>query len=179
MPQLYDQFKQAATALSAEVFRVATPEDAVSFCRQITAEFNQPALVGDSHPLTNHIATCLSDLMMPCGRREAARATLGIAWYDLAIAETGTLVQNATSLGSRLAATLPPIHLALVPTGGLVPSLADVFARLARNPEQLPGYLAFVSGPSRTADIERVLTIGVHGPERLIILFIDRWEGGK
>ncbi|MFZ5590325.1 MAG: LutC/YkgG family protein [Bacillota bacterium] len=178
MQQLYDQFKQAATALSAEVYRTTDLAEAISFCRQITSELNQPAVVGDSGPLTCHIGSSLPGVVMPCGRREAARATLGIAQYDLAIAETGTLVQDATSLSSRLAATLPPIHLALVPTSGLVPSLTDVFARLAQNPYQMPGFLAFVSGPSRTADIERVLTIGVHGPERLIILFIDRWERG-
>ncbi|MGQ9556556.1 MAG: LutC/YkgG family protein [Desulfurispora sp.] len=178
MLQLYDQFKQAAAALSAEVNRVADPQEAVSFCRQFTAELNQPAVVVDSHPMTGQIAASISELTIPCDRQAAARANLGMACYDLAIADTGTLVQNATSLDSRLAATLPPIHLALVPTSGLVPSLVDVFTHLARNSEQLPGYLAFVSGPSRTADIERVLTIGVHGPERLIILFIDRWERG-
>ena len=40
-------------------------------------------------------------------------------------------------------------------------------------------YIAFITGPSRTADIERVLTIGVHGPERLIIIFVDELGGGK
>ena len=43
-------------------------------------------------------------------------------------------------------------------------------------PEQI-NYISFITGPSRTADIERVLTIGVHGPERLIIVVVDEFEG--
>jgi L-lactate dehydrogenase complex protein LldG len=57
-----------------------------------------------------------------------------------------------------------------VPTASLLPDLAAVLARVD---PRTSTYLAFITGPSRTADIERVLTIGVHGPGRLIIVFVD------
>jgi L-lactate dehydrogenase complex protein LldG len=68
---------------------------------------------------------------------------------------------------------LPPLHIALVSTAALLPDLPALFALL--DPSKF-SYLSFVTGPSRTADIERVLTIGVHGPGRLILVFVDDLE---
>jgi L-lactate dehydrogenase complex protein LldG len=65
------------------------------------------------------------------------------------------------------------VHIALVSTAALLP---DLPALLTRVDPRKSAYLAFITGPSRTADIERVLTIGVHGPERLIIVLVDDLE---
>jgi L-lactate dehydrogenase complex protein LldG len=65
---------------------------------------------------------------------------------------------------------------ALVGTGQLLPDLAAVLGRI--QPSKA-GYLAMITGPSRTADIERVLTIGVHGPLRLIVVFVDEAARGN
>ena len=85
-----------------------------------------------------------------------------------------TLVQAATAVDKRLVSTLPTIHVALIATEGL---RADMPAWLGEARPETVGYLAMVTGPSRTADIERVLTIGVHGPERLVIVFVDQLGG--
>lgn len=103
-------------------------------------------------------------------RENAAAAKVGISQLDWAMASTGSLIQNAAAIEQRLVSTLPAIHIALIATSRLVPDYAAVFARI--RPEQT-NYLSFITGPSRTADIERVLTIGVHGPEKLIIVFFD------
>ena len=92
---------------------------------------------------------------------------------DWGLADTGTLVQDATDVDKRLVSTLPPLHIAIVPTAALLPDLAAVFERV--DPRK-SAYLSFITGPSRTADIERVLTIGVHGPERLVIILVDDLE---
>ena len=93
---------------------------------------------------------------------------------DWALADTGTLAQDASAIDKRLVSTLPFIHIALVPIAGLTP---DMPTWLTQVQPQDSGYLSLVTGPSRTADIERVLTIGVHGPERLIIIFVDELGG--
>jgi L-lactate dehydrogenase complex protein LldG len=109
-------------------------------------------------------------------REAAASAKVGISEMDSALADTGTLVQDATEVAKRLVSTLPPIHVALVGTGQLLPDLAAVLDKI--HPSKA-GYLAMITGPSRTADIERVLTIGVHGPLRLIIVFVDEAVRGN
>jgi L-lactate dehydrogenase complex protein LldG len=66
------------------------------------------------------------------------------------------------------------MHIALVATDGLLADLPSLLTKI--NPKEC-GYISMITGPSRTADIERVLTIGVHGPERLIIIFVDELGG--
>jgi L-lactate dehydrogenase complex protein LldG len=92
---------------------------------------------------------------------------------EWALANTGTLVQSADEIDKRLVSTLPSLHIALVATGALLPDLPSVVVRI--DPAK-SAYLSFITGPSRSADIERVLTIGVHGPERLIIVLVDDLE---
>ncbi|MFK5925853.1 MAG: lactate utilization protein [Desulfuromusa sp.] len=106
-------------------------------------------------------------------RSVAAQAEAGITGVNFAIADTGTLVLESTSEDIRLATTLPPKQFALldpekVVADGIkaVKPLRQLHQRDARN------YIAYVTGPSRTADIERVLTIGVHGPKELFIILV-------
>jgi L-lactate dehydrogenase complex protein LldG len=68
---------------------------------------------------------------------------------------------------------LPTAHIAIVALDSMVPDLNTIFELV--DPART-SYLSFITGPSRTADIERVLTIGAHGPERLIILLVDELE---
>jgi len=103
-------------------------------------------------------------------RELAATAKVGVSQMDWAIANTGTLVQVSTEVDQRLVSTLPMVHVAVAPTRRVVPDLAALLSQV--RPGDV-GYLAFITGPSRTADIERVLTIGVHGPERLVIVLVD------
>ncbi|MCL6446898.1 MAG: lactate utilization protein [Armatimonadetes bacterium] len=105
-------------------------------------------------------------------RRYAPEADLGVSEMELGIAETGSIAQNATDAASRLVSTLPPVHLAVLRTDTIVPTLRDAITRAGEGGGP-PPYWTIITGPSRTADIERVLTIGVHGPYRLIILAID------
>lgn len=171
---LYERFHARATTVSAEVHRKASREEAVAFVVETLAKEgveDTPGLravwAGGEEPLR------VPGLSFDVTRERAAMAKAGITEAECAIAATGTLFGDATSAAVRLASTLPPVHIALVPVDGLRESLADALAgfdpRRAR-------YLAAITGPSRTADIERVLTIGVHGPVRLIIVFYGREE---
>jgi L-lactate dehydrogenase complex protein LldG len=107
-------------------------------------------------------------------RELAARAKFGISQMEWALADTGSLAQNSTAIEQRLVSSLSTIHIALVPTGGILPDMPSLLSRV--NPKE-SAYIAMITGASRTADIERVLTIGVHGPERLIIVFVDELGG--
>ena len=95
-------------------------------------------------------------------------ADLGITGVTYAIAETGSCVVTPRRGVARLASLAPPAYVALVEADQVLGSLDDYFAltRLAyqKSRGRVPNYVNFISGPSRTADIEQTLTIGVHGP---------------
>jgi len=104
-------------------------------------------------------------------RRQAPEASAGLTGADFAIAETGTLVLESTPEAIRLASTLPPKHFVLLDPEAIVDDALEAVPLLRRFQQQSQAnYLAYITGPSRTADIERVLTIGVHGPKELHIL---------
>ncbi|HEX7956014.1 MAG TPA: lactate utilization protein [Pyrinomonadaceae bacterium] len=102
------------------------------------------------------------------------RASLGITSADYAIAETGTLVLVSGGEQHRLISLLPPVHVCLLEPERIVPNLATLLARvraeLYAGAEPPPQALTFITGPSRTADIEHTLTMGVHGPSELHVV---------
>ena len=100
-------------------------------------------------------------------------ADVGISSAEAALAETGTIAISSGAGQSRLATLLPPVHVALVPTDRLV---ADIFSWVADRPSPFPANLTFVSGPSKTADIEQTLAVGVHGPKRFIVILFSHWH---
>ena len=105
-------------------------------------------------------------------------AQMGISGANVAIAETGTLVIVSNEGNARLVTTLPPIHVAIVGYEKLVSSMDDATAILkvlskSATGQKQTAYVSFITGPSRTSDIEKTLALGVHGPIELHIIFVD------
>lgn len=181
---MFDQFKLRAEAVSAEVHHFRTRTETLEFILQLLqkegiADVTQSyAVWADCAFLKGFDKKQLSDrvpgLKFDVSREAAAGARIGITQMDWALANTGTLVQNSIDVGQRLASSLTFIHIALIASDKLLSDLPALLTKI--NPRE-SGYIAMVTGPSRTADIERVLTIGVHGPERLIIIFVDELGG--
>ncbi len=96
-----------------------------------------------------------------------------LTWADAGIAETGTLMIRSDSEDIRIGTMLATIHVAMLPVSNIVKDTSAVESDLD-NILKTPSasYTAFITGPSRTADIERVLAIGVHGPVELHLLLI-------
>lgn len=193
MPTLFESFAARAQAVSAEVHRFRARTEALDFVLQFVLKLEgdriQPSFaVWAACPFLQDLdASELTErapgLTFHVTRGSASTATVGISQVDLAIADTGTLVQNSTAVEQRLVSMLPSVHVAILETGSIVPDLPAALSRFsplkgdgAAGP---PPYLSFITGPSRTADIERVLTIGVHGPERLVIVCVDDLGGGQ
>jgi L-lactate dehydrogenase complex protein LldF len=108
-------------------------------------------------------------------------AEMGISGANIAIAETGTLVIVANEGNDRLVTTLPPIHVAILGYEKLVATMEEATTILKALPRSATGqkqtaYVSFITGPSRTTDIEKTLALGVHGPKELHIIFVD---GGR
>lgn len=102
-------------------------------------------------------------------RDEQAGAEIGLTGCDAAIAETGTLALLAGTGRPRAASLLPPVHLAVVRRGDLRFGMGEYFRDRADAIAQASSCM-MITGPSRTADIELTLTLGVHGPGKVIVV---------
>ncbi|CAA7600998.1 5-formyltetrahydrofolate cyclo-ligase-like domain protein [Acididesulfobacillus acetoxydans] len=175
---LYEGFREKLTAMAGECSRVRRAEDIAAFLIPFFRE-NKIRTVGLAEsPLTR--AGGLRERLQGAGikvttdniRQAAPGVEAGITQLKWGIAELGTLVQIGTNVDQRLLSMLPPLHVALAQTSELVPTVAEAL-RLIHSLPEIPGFVGFITGPSRTADIERVLTIGVHGPGRFLALLVD------
>lgn len=144
-----------------------------------------PAVVAvDSDPALDRIASALAgaghEVIRPSEeawthRIEAAR--LGVTRCAAALCDTGTLLLAFGPDRPRATSLVPRVHLAIVTPEDLVPSLADALARL---PNPLPSGVALVTGPSRSGDIEQIITLGVHGPQAVhVVLAAPDSEGPR
>ena len=107
-------------------------------------------------------------------RSAAPLAAAGITGANFALADTGTIVLDSTEEPLRLASTFPERHFVLLDPRKILPDGPSAVGLLRTlHLRDSPDFIAFITGPSRTADIERVLTIGVHGPRELHILLLE------
>jgi L-lactate dehydrogenase complex protein LldG len=178
------QFTAALQKANGEVHRAESLEEALVIVSAVLEEIeaktavvnNQPPLnalnLSDRWPAVQwHIAgQTPGDLRVFC-----AAADIGLTGADAALAETGTVVVSSGPGLSRLTALLPPVHLALVATSQIT---TDLFTWTNGRQHQPPAAVTLISGPSKTADIEQTMAIGVHGPKRfIVVLYHDDEEG--
>lgn len=177
-PNLLNLFSAAAQAAGTEVVSCSGTEEAV---KHIAATTSGPLLLPPTPsferiglPAALGRAGC--EVLQAEGdpRGSAPLAAAGLTGANFAIAETGSVVLESTAEMIRLASTLPPTHIVLLDPNKILPDSLAATPILRRfHQEQPRNYLAYITGPSRTADIERVLTIGVHGPKELHILLLN------
>jgi iron-sulfur cluster protein len=111
-------------------------------------------------------------------RKEFIQADVGISGANLAVAESGTLVIVSNEGNARLVTSLPPVHIAVITAEKFVETLEEAASLvkalvLASSGAKLTAYVSFITGISRTTDIEKQLVSGVHGPEELHIIILD------
>lgn len=173
---LAEQFTLALTSVKGEVRRAPNWPGALDEVARLLSEINATSAVIDDHPSFAALEPTMqwSEInWFVVGRTAgdlrdfATRADVGISGADAALAETGSVVVSTGPGRSRLTSLLPPVHLALVPVSCLT---IDIFTWLVSRPQTLPSSLTVISGPSKTADIEQTLTVGVHGPRRFIAI---------
>jgi len=101
---------------------------------------------------------------------ELETCSIGLTECDALVAQTGSVLLSARSAGGRALSVLPPHHVVLARREQLVKDLPEAFAFLKQKyAPNYPSFISFITGPSRTGDIERILVLGAHGPKRLTI----------
>jgi L-lactate dehydrogenase complex protein LldG len=184
LPELVELFTKQLTKVGGQVERVTSAAEARRLLLELVERLaarrvalaHRAQLAGLG--LEEALAARGVELVYPlpgsdtAGRRALrdalAGAELGISGADYALAETGTLVMVAGPDNPRLATALPPVHAAVIRPERILPSFTDLASHLRAGPDS--SCLTLITGPSRTADIEQTITIGVHGPGELHVI---------
>ncbi len=173
----------STAAARRKILRILKRRGARRVVRGNTARLRSLDLDGALEEAGCEVTACdLRDAPRCADRRERLRdaafaADAGITWVDGAVAETGTLALLARPGQGRSVSLLPPVHVAVLDAADVVWELGELFERTAEGGP--PSALTLVTGPSRTGDIELVLTVGVHGPGELHLVVIDAASGSR
>lgn len=183
------RFAEEVNAVGGEAFVVADLHAAGEQLHALLAEAGAKSAVCWRHELLDRLG--LGQLLAapgvsqfdfdrlaalpPAERRQTLLACdVGITSCDCAIAETGTLMMCSRPGQERVASLLPPMHVAIIERRQIVPDLIDAFGLLAEcGLEQLPSNVTWITGPSKTGDIELQLTTGVHGPGKWRVIVVQ------
>ena len=106
-------------------------------------------------------------------KAELEACEVGLTGCDSLVAQTGSICVTSRSAGGRALSVLPPHHVAIARRSQLVADLPAAYEQLAATyGDAYPSFIGFISGPSRTGDIERILVLGAHGPKRVTVFLV-------
>ena len=173
------RFAETLAKVKGQVLRARTMDDALNQVGELFTELNPQSVVYNDESPLNEVAwaECFpeiqfrSPLQIPdrqAWREICAAADVGITSADAFLVETGSLVVSSGPGKSRLVSLLPPVHIAIVPVERLA---TDIFTWKETH-SHFPANTVLVSGPSKTADIEQTMSVGVHGPKKLIVVLV-------
>ncbi|MFN7918641.1 MAG: lactate utilization protein [Bryobacteraceae bacterium] len=169
-----EKFCKALEALNGKAYVANSREDARAYAERLLAgrhavASNAPFLAECGITAIPGVSSGLSDRLAL--RQLCAELPLGISSADYALAETGSLVMISSHEEARLVSLLPPCHLAVVPKERLLSGLDELLTILPK-PAERSSSMVFITGPSRTADIEQFLVRGVHGPGEIHVVLV-------
>lgn len=169
-------FTEIAQRVGAEVKEVANLQAAAQYISSISkgTTLVPETPLAQKHNLRSLLTTEGIDVFSGNFRNAGHVPDSGVTFCNFCMADSGTVVLESTDENIRLATTLPEIHFVIVdPAKILEDNLAAIPPMTRMHEGNDPRFVAYITGPSRTADVERVLTIGCHGPRELHILLVS------
>jgi L-lactate dehydrogenase complex protein LldG len=188
-----DQFAEELEKLQGHIHRCATAADALAKLRDLLVAHDatsalhwDPAelpIPGVEQTLRELGIASAEGMLVGAADRQARVQALDevpicISGADAAIAESGSIVVVSGPGRGRAASLLAPVHIAILPADRIARTLPDAFdllyARFGRDLIQRRSNVTIISGPSRSADIEQTLTLGVHGPKEVHVVVVEQ-----
>jgi L-lactate dehydrogenase complex protein LldG len=168
--ELIDVFRARAEAMQSTTARVATLAQAPVETARYLAALGL-SVTGCVWPSLAHLDWAGNGIRVEA--RVAVDADgVGVSGAYAAIAETGTLMVASGPDTPASVSLLPETHIAIVEARRIVPHMEDAWALLRREPGAPPRAVNFISGPSRTGDIEQTIVLGAHGPFRVHLIIV-------
>jgi L-lactate utilization protein LutC len=172
-----ERFKQALEAVAGRCFVVRDEAGAAEVMRQIAGQRECSRVAVSDSPLAGRVvdlAALPAEVLENPAVENLFDCDLGVTGAQWGVAETGTLVLESDAERHRLASLVPPAHVAVVEAGRVRQTLGEVLRAINERGEGgLSRAITFITGPSRTSDIELTLAIGVHGPAELYVIVIE------
>lgn len=172
-------FAKQSEVLRTEFRECASAEVAAKHIAKLAGESGWKTIALHAGKLTDAVAeylpATLALLRVDGGyQKEALEACdAGFTECEALVAQTGSVCITGRSSGGRALSVLPPHHIAIASKAQLVTDLAAAYELLAQKYQgNYPSFISFITGPSRTGDIERILVLGAHGPKRLTVLLL-------
>lgn len=177
--KMAERFVTELEAVTGEVHRCETMEAAAEKLAEIVEGLDAEAIGRTDHALCDELVADLPPECFLTDQPDADATELGklpaaLVGADTLLADTGSVMVACATPHHRLMCYLPPVCILIAKTDQLVehmPAAWEKIAARAADPE-LRGEFVFITGPSRTADIEKILILGVHGPKRLVVLLV-------
>jgi L-lactate dehydrogenase complex protein LldG len=182
--ELVELFKESLDAVDGHCIVVENRADVVQALFEIINKLQGTYLkakriaVSDSpeiERLVNLVDADVDSFAVAPTAAEVFNFDVGISNAQAGIAETGTLVLDSSRERNRLVSLVPPVHIAILNASNIVQTLGEALSALRQSDEVSP-IVTLVTGPSRTADIELTLAIGVHGPQELYVIVNKNFE---
>jgi L-lactate dehydrogenase complex protein LldG len=170
-------FSERSETLKTELLRCA---DEAAVNTQVKLLSDREGWESIAYPGDDEIRTLLGSLSIPklavdrsTVKTDLEKVSAGITGCDALIAQTGSVLLTAKSGGGRALSVLPAHHVVIANASQLVPDLPAAFQLLEQKyAPNFPSFMTFITGPSRTGDIERVLVLGAHGPRKLTVILV-------
>jgi L-lactate dehydrogenase complex protein LldG len=165
--------------LRAIVHRVPDLTAAADLVGTLARERDWRQVAWHDHPLVTPLRAGI-----PCGTYEVRPGSFdksaleacdaGITACEALVAQTGSILVSSATCGGRALSILPHVHVVVATCDQILATLGDAlhFAK-SQNGGRMPSMLSFITGPSRTGDIERILVLGAHGPKELVVLLVE------
>ena len=186
--ELIERFKSELTRVGGRFHRATTVESAFQYIEQVASVRQAKTIIAwetqviDDVDLAGKLEKKGIEVLTETTDREfiptAAVSDVGVSGVDFALADTGTLVLLARKGQARSISLLPPVHIAVMKPEQVLSGLSDLFPLLRSEAKaegrDLSSAITFITGPSRTADIELTLVVGVHGPQQLHVVLLEK-----
>ncbi|MFZ4775125.1 MAG: LutC/YkgG family protein [Terrimicrobiaceae bacterium] len=170
-------FEKNSADLKTEVRRCANAAAVVEELALLARENAWKSVGSHQFDLGNEAVAGLGIPVLPTDQAydtaALERCDAGVSGCDCLVAQTGGIMVTSASAGGRALSVLPPHHVVIASTSQLLGDLAEAFALLRKTYGEPPAFVSFITGPSRTGDIERILVLGAHGPKKLTVLLVQ------
>lgn len=172
-----ERFKVALESVMGHCVIVKNESEAASAVQEIFEKLNVTRVaISDSALVGRVMSEVKTDakVLNNADKMDLFSCGVGVTEAQGAIAETGTLVIESNKERNRLCSLVPKFHVAIIEARKIRDGLSEVLQAISENgKENLSRAITFITGPSRTSDIELTLAIGVHGPAELYVIVID------